>query len=77
MKRIIIDEEDNTIMLSAVNEDTPIFAKRKGVLKGMVVREPDKGWILRTGGRYGATGHHSTLRKCVKSCLEHGFEFFA
>ena len=77
MKRIIIDEEDrNTIKLSELNQYVPIFAKRHDTFVGMIVKE-NAGWILRTGGSSGATGHHSSLRECIENCLKHDYEFFA
>ena len=77
MRRIIVESEDPgaTIPFDEVNEYTPIFAKKDGKLMGMVVKE-DAGWILRIGGKSGATGHHDTAWKCLKSCLIHDYEFF-
>ncbi len=75
MKRIIIDKNEGTINLSDVDELSPVFAKRGGILQGMVVKESE-GWILRTGGTFGATGHHPTLRGCIESCAAHKYEFF-
>lgn len=58
-------------MLKDVSENTPIFVKRDNVLIGMLVNEDPvdgpRGWILRTGGRRGATGHHETREKCIES----------
>lgn len=77
MKRIIMEEKDSdTIKFSDVDKSDPVFAKQNGVLKGMVVHELSKGWILRTGGVSGATGYHPTLEGCVRSCLKQGYEFF-
>ncbi|MCK4859949.1 MAG: hypothetical protein KAS87_05265 [Candidatus Omnitrophica bacterium] len=76
MKKIILDEIDcNTINLSNVIEGIPIFAKRDGVFCGMVVKE-EGGWILKVGGSRGATGHYSTPRKCIESCVVHNYTFF-
>lgn len=76
MKRIIIDSDDcNTIRLSDVSENRPIFAKRNNEFVGMIVKEIDRirisnaNWILRIGGSAGATGHHLTLEKCLRSCI--------
>ncbi len=76
MKRLIMDEDSDTIRFSDINENDPIFAKQDGVLKGIVAHELSRGWILRTGGSVGATGHHPTLEGCIKSGLPHGYEFF-
>ena len=75
MREIILDlYEDNKIKLSDVCESDPIFAKRKGKLRGMIVHEKN-GWILRLGGECGATGNHGSLRKCIESCLEYDYTF--
>ena len=44
----------------------------------MVVKEGDEGWIVRTGGNTGATGHHKILRKCIESTyIENlGWDFY-
>lgn len=54
---------------------TPIFAKKDGFLKGLVVEE-DRGWILRIGGPFGASGFHDTRTACMEVAASLGFEFF-
>ena len=76
MKKIIIDELFDTIKLSDVNTRKPIFAKRHGKLRGMLVLEDDGRWILRNGGSGGATGYHDSVETCIKSCLQYNYEFF-
>jgi len=78
MKKIIIENDsDSTVYLLQVNILNPIFAKKNGRLAGMLVLElKHGGWILRTGGECGATGHHSTVKKCIESCIPYGYEFF-
>ncbi len=53
MKRITIERPetvpDTPLYLDTLSKNRPIFAKRDGCIKGMIVEE-DKGWILRTGG---------------------------
>ena len=61
--------------MTDIGENQPVFAKRKDVLAGMIVKE-DKGWILRTGGNYGADGWHFTRKKCIENGLCYGYEFF-
>ena len=77
MKKIIIDMgTEETIHLSQIiNYDDPIFAKKNGVLKGMVLKE-DKGWILRIRRGNGANGHHDSLNECLARCRGFGYEFF-
>ena len=75
MRRIVLARMDTmTILLDDVDERTPIFAKKEGELRGMIVKENDR-WILKLGGSRGATGWHTTLRECLESCLIHGYEF--
>ena len=68
MRKIILPkpESNTTVSFSCVSEDTPIFAKRAGELRGMVVHDKRQGWILRTGGPTGAYGYHETLEECLK-----------
>lgn len=47
--------------------DIPIFVKRGDRLIGMVLYIDNEGWICSLGGRYGATGYHSSLIECLKS----------
>lgn len=77
MRKIVITEKNDRILLKDVNEEEPIFAIKKGASSfcGMVVHEEGR-WILRIGGSGGATGFHSTLKKCLVSCLIHDYEFF-
>ena len=78
MKKILIEEQDNdTIKLGSVDEDSLIFAKREGEICGMIIREEQQGWILRLGGgQIGCSGHHKSRRKCMKDAETYGFEFF-
>jgi len=65
MKKIILEKEDDnsTVYLLQVNILNPIFAKKNGRFAGMLVLEPKHGgWILKTGGECGATGHHPTIK---------------
>ena len=76
MRKIILDQDnDRTIKSHNLSGGEPIFAKRGGKFRGMVVKE-DKGWILRLGGSCGATGWNSELQLCLESCIEHRYEFF-
>ena len=80
MKQIMLTVSSKHILLSEVDPNVPIFAMRHGKLVGMVVaeRHPDsseRGWILRTGGRAGATGHHSNREDCLRSCEKCGYTF--
>ncbi len=53
MRRITLQRPvptpDTPLYLDRVSKDRPIFAKRDGHIKGMIVEE-DRGWVLRTGG---------------------------
>ena len=76
MRRIILDRADPaTVPFSAVNQCGLILAKVGDRIKGVVVKEAN-GWIVRIGGSAGANGHHNSLRECIESCLEYGYEFF-
>ena len=76
MKRIYfpIDvDAANIINLDDVDDNTPIFVKENGKLVGMVIEDKD-GWIIKLGGRLGATGLYKTRLACLFSCPE--YEFF-
>jgi len=75
MKRIRSREDDETVSLSDVSEDTPIFAKRDGKLAGMIVYE-DKGWVIKIGSSWGSTGNYKTREECIRSGYGVGFEFY-
>jgi hypothetical protein len=85
-KKIILQkEESKTVILSDVCVDKPIFAKRRGKLSGMVVRD-SKGWmlrlgggmgckVLRLGGGMGCKDYFETRQQLIKA-LSSEFEFF-
>jgi hypothetical protein len=77
MKKVEIPRQDGVVFLSEVAESTPIFAKTKEGERfiGMLVRDPD-GWTVKVGGAWGATGHHDSRVKCLKSCLKFGYTFY-
>ena len=84
MKKIILPQKNEGILLSEVGEQIPIFAKRNGVLSGMIVnqrRQPlrngDKDrWILCIGGTAGCSGHYESRRRCIEEALKFNYEFF-
>jgi len=77
MKKIFLETNDEeAIHFSLISEQNPIFAKKDGVLAGMVVNEEGKGWILRTGGTFGATGHCDNLRECLQKGQKFGYAFY-
>lgn len=76
MKRIILPSQEQDLILSEVDELTPIFAKMGGKLIGMIVQEKD-GWILRLGGHIGSSGYHKTRKDLIEvSMQEFGIEFY-
>ncbi len=76
MRKVILKSESPVeIFIDDIDRDEPIFAKQHGKFAGMLIKENDR-WILRTGGEFGATGYHDTIRDCIESCLEYNFEFF-
>jgi hypothetical protein len=77
-RKIILEpERHEAVLFEEIDEERPIFAEKDEEPIGMVVDEPGKRWIVRTGGNTGATGHHQTLRECLVSCcVKLGYEFF-
>lgn len=77
MKKVIIEEQDSdTINLADISEITPIFAKKGDKFCGMVVKEEEKGWILRLGGSGGCCGWHKTRWELLESATTYGYKFF-
>jgi hypothetical protein len=77
LKVILKEKEKQTIMLSNVTENTPIFAKHQGKLIGMIVFEVlRRGWILKIGGICGADGYYATREECIQSALNLGYKIF-
>ena len=76
MRKILLKEDQkNIIQFDDVNEEIdPIFAKKNGILRGMIVRE-DRGWMLSLGGRNASNGYHNNLWDCLNSCETYGYEF--
>lgn len=75
MKEIIINKpQGETIDFVNVNPYAPIFAKLKGKLVGMVVKE-DRGWVLRLGRSKSTTGYHNSLLECIEACIPYGYIF--
>ena len=75
MKRVLFNDHGETVLLAAVPDNRPIFAKREGIIVGMVMME-DEGWILRFPNNGGATGHHDTKYKCLVSAEKYGYTFY-
>ena len=80
MRRIFLESTDDIVDLDEVSNETPIFAKRDGKLRGMVIKVPKHvdniGWMLRLGGLQVANGLNGTRRECLESCSESGYDFF-
>ena len=67
MKKIILKSKAiDEISLADVKETEPIFAIGGSKMIGMLVKE-DKGWIIRTGGDFGATGYHPDKESAIRS----------
>lgn len=78
MRKVIIRKhnDDKEVDFDNIHHGVPIFAKRDGRLKGLVVEESD-GWIVRTGGSFGAYGHHDTLFECLdRGAKLYNYSFF-
>ena len=82
MKKVIIREiHTDTVFLSELDHNRPIFAKKAGKLVGMIVLEykeqsPRRGWTLRIGKDLGAYGYYDTLEECIRKGINLDYEFF-
>jgi len=77
MRKVKMGGQDSeTIYLEDISETSPIFAKKDGEFCGMIVKEEEKGWILRIGGSGGCSGWHKTRRECIGNAMTYRYEFF-
>ncbi len=74
MKRITLNRpvptHDTPLYMDTISEDEPIFARRDGHIKGMVIKEENTGWILRVGGTNGSCGHFNTRAELLRHLEE-------
>ena len=64
-----------TVDLDDLIDCIPVFAKRDGVLAGMLIRDV-RGWCLKIGGKYASCGHFTTRRECMTEAAKYGYTFF-
>jgi hypothetical protein len=76
LTKIVIIDDPDTILLSKVNRNDPIFLARNGELAGMIVQE-DHRWIARIGGASGVSGAWTTLGECIRSASGFGYLIYA
>lgn len=75
MKEVIL-APTTTISLDNVDiKNTPIFVKENGKFIGMIINqaksaETEDKWIIRVGGKFGATGYFKTIQECIKSGIK-------
>lgn len=59
-----------------IDARVPIFVKKDNKMIGMVVAERD-GWIVKTGGEFGAYGHFNSRNQCIEhGTIHYRYEFF-
>ena len=79
MKKIIFGKElEETIDFSEVVSEDSIFAKRGGVLVGMITNNSrvGEGWLLNVGATGGAYGYHESCEECINVGHSHGYTFY-
>ncbi len=77
MKKVIIDNSlSEDILLKDIPEDTTIFIKKNGKLKGMIVYKIVGGWIAQAGPFIGVLGYHNNREQCIKQAQHYGYEFY-
>ena len=76
MKEIIIALDTEKILLDDVDTNKPIFAMQDGDIRGMIIEDGYKGWILKVGGKEGATGYYISCKECMESCFAYGYTFY-
>jgi hypothetical protein len=76
MKKIILNRIiSETIAFKEVREFDPIFVKDGDRFVGMVIKDEDKGWIIRADGDIGVTGCHDELFVCLESGVKYGYTY--
>lgn len=76
MLKVIISNLNNLeILLKNIPKHHPIFVKENDKFVGMIIQEQNQ-WIIRLGGKCGATGFHDTREICLLSGMMHGYEYF-
>lgn len=73
--KLVITETEVTLQECNVPKNQPIFAKRDGKFKGMIVQEKD-GWILKLGGVLGSSGYYSTRKECLEKGNSSDYRFY-
>ena len=68
MKQVIVSTEpEEKILLGKVNDDTPIFAKRNGKIRGMIVRNMNGSYSLAIAGDIGCLIDYDSLEYLIRS----------
>ena len=76
MKKVYIaKKEEVKVKLTDIGENQPVFCKKNGILRGMIV-EDSEGFIVTMGGRQGLSGYHKTLQECIEAGEKLGFDFY-
>lgn len=77
IKAILKKEEPiEEVYLDDVPENHPIFVKKEGKLIGMVIRDEIHGWIIKLGGKLGATGYYSSREDCLQHGARYDYQYF-
>ncbi len=76
MKKVIINGNTDTIKLDLLEDYIPIFAKKAGMWIGLVIKEGDRGWIVRLGGSSGANGYYKDRKTCMLVAERSGYTFY-
>ena len=75
LKVIVLSVNNQEIFLGNIPRSHPIFVKENNEFIGMVIEEEGQ-WIIRIGGKCGATGFYNTRVQCLLSGIKHGYEYF-
>ena len=68
--------EPSVVHIDYIDTKTLIIAKRDGGdSTAALIKEPD-GWILRTAGGLGMTGHHETREANMEHSSMYGYKYY-
>ena len=76
MRKIILEMPVDNIDINNVNDYDLIIGKEEDKISGMIIFIENLGWIFKISSKTGCSGYHATLKECLKSCMDLGYEFY-
>ena len=74
MREVLVGMPSNCVNLDNVLENTPIFAFKHGMIRGMIVHQG--GWKLMSPNGIAETGLNESRKRCIERGMALGYGFF-